>query len=195
MHPSGSCRKKLETSLHLTQRELKAGNWLPKGGKSWEAKKRQWDGPQKKSTAERPYSPKAIEGSTWVLSPFSRVQLFEIFLTVACRAPLSMELSRQEVGFHVLLQGIFPTQGPNLCPLPLQACPLPLAQPRKPNRGKGLPYSSRSWRLKPQRKSRLLPETLPKAERWGWEKTDPGLPCLCLQPPTHAPHWPNRGRW
>ena len=123
--------------------------------------------PQKKSTAERPYSPKGIEGSTWVLSHFSRVQVFEIFLTVARRAPLSMELSGQEVGFHVLLQGIFPTQGPNLCPLPLQACPLPLVQPRKPNRGKGLPYSSRSWWLKPQGKSRLLPETLHKAERWG----------------------------
>ena len=52
--------------------------------------------PQKKSTAERPYSPKATKGSTCVLSHFSHVQLFEIFLIVACRAPLSMEFSRQE---------------------------------------------------------------------------------------------------
>ena len=34
------------------------------------------------------------------------------------------------MGFHVLLQGIFPTQGSNLCPLPLQVRPLAPAQPR-----------------------------------------------------------------
>ena len=35
--------------------------------------------------------------------------------TVACQASLSMEFSRQEycLGFHSLLQGIFPTQGSN----------------------------------------------------------------------------------
>ena len=26
LHPSGSCQKKMETSLHVMQRELKAGN-------------------------------------------------------------------------------------------------------------------------------------------------------------------------
>ena len=35
-----------------------------------------------------------------------------------------------EVGCHVLLQGVFPTQGSNLCLLPQQADSLPL-KPRK----------------------------------------------------------------
>ena len=36
---------------------------------------------------------------------------------MACQAPLSMGFSRQEYwsGLHFLLQGIFPTQGSNLC--------------------------------------------------------------------------------
>ena len=36
-------------------------------------------------------------------------------MTVACQAPVSMEFSRQEtgVGWHALLQGVFPTQGSN----------------------------------------------------------------------------------
>ena len=40
----------------------------------------------------------------------SRVQLFAILWTVAHQAPLSMEFSRQGVGCHFLLQGIFSTQ-------------------------------------------------------------------------------------
>ena len=53
----------------------------------------------------------------------SRVWLFAIPCTVVCQAPLSMGFSRQEywsglpfptVGYHFLLQGIFPTQGLNL---------------------------------------------------------------------------------
>ena len=36
---------------------------------------------------------------------------------IACQTPLSMEFFRQEywIGSHSLLQGIFPTQGLNLC--------------------------------------------------------------------------------
>ena len=60
-----------------------------------------------------------------MLSSFSHVRLFVTLWTVAHQAPLSMGYSRQEywsgkkkkntgVGCHVLLQGIFPTQGSNL---------------------------------------------------------------------------------
>lgn len=52
--------------------------------------------PQKKSTAERPYSPKGIEGSTWVLSHFSRVQVFVVLRTAVCQAVLSIGFYRQE---------------------------------------------------------------------------------------------------
>ena len=50
-----------------------------------------------------------------MLSRFSRVQLFATPWTVAHEAPLTMGLSRQEYwsGLHVLLQGIFMTQGSN----------------------------------------------------------------------------------
>ena len=46
----------------------------------------------------------------------SRVGLLATPWTVAYQAPLSMGFSRQGtgVGCHFLLQGIFPTQGPNL---------------------------------------------------------------------------------
>ena len=61
-----------------------------------------------------------------VLSCFSRVSLFVILWSVACHAPLSMGLSRQEqptgVGCHALLLGIFPTQGSNLHLLWLLLC-------------------------------------------------------------------------
>ena len=55
--------------------------------------------------------------------------------TVARQAPLSMEFSRQEhcSGLHVILQGIFPTQGSNLHLLYLlhrQVDSLPLETPR-----------------------------------------------------------------
>ena len=52
-------------------------------------------------------------------------QLFVTPWTVACKAPLSMEFSRKEkteVGCHVLLQGIFLTQGLNLSLLCLLHC-------------------------------------------------------------------------
>ena len=42
-------------------------------------------------------------------------QLFVSPWTIAHQAPLSIEFSRPEVGCHFLLQGIFPTQGLNLC--------------------------------------------------------------------------------
>ena len=49
-------------------------------------------------------------------------------LSVACKASLSMELSRQntEAGCHFFLQGIFPTQGSNPHLLQWQAYSLPL---------------------------------------------------------------------
>ena len=52
-----------------------------------------------------------------MLSHFSCVWLFETLWNVACQVPQSMEFSRQECwsGSHSLLQGIFPTQGSNLC--------------------------------------------------------------------------------
>ena len=72
-----------------------------------------------------------------VLSCFSRVQLFVTSWTVARQSALSMGFSRQEYwsGGHALFQGIFPTQGLNLCLLCLlllQAGSLPLMPPEKP---------------------------------------------------------------
>ena len=54
----------------------------------------------------------------------SRVWLFATPWTVAYRAPLSMGFSKQEYwsGLPLLLQGIFPTQGSNLCVLYLLHC-------------------------------------------------------------------------
>ena len=50
-----------------------------------------------------------------VLSHFRRVRLSVTLWTAARQAPLSVGLSRQEYwsGCPFLLQGIFPTQGPN----------------------------------------------------------------------------------
>ena len=49
-----------------------------------------------------------------MLTHFSHVQLCATLWTVARQAPLSVGFSRQDwVGCHVLLQGIFPTQGSN----------------------------------------------------------------------------------
>ena len=45
------------------------------------------------------------------------------------------------VGCHFLLQGIFPTQGPNLGLLPWQVDSLPLTLPGKPS------HSSRGWKI------------------------------------------------
>ena len=59
--------------------------------------------------------------------------LFVTPWTIVCRAPLSMEFSRQEycVGCHSPLQGIFPTQGLNLG-LPHCKQILPFEPPVKP---------------------------------------------------------------
>ena len=48
---------------------------------------------------------------------FSQVRLFETLWIVACQAPLSMGISRQEYwsGLPYPLPGIFPTQGLNTC--------------------------------------------------------------------------------
>ena len=47
----------------------------------------------------------------------SCIQLFVTLQTAARQAAQSMRLSRQDtgVGYHFLLQGIFPTQGSKLC--------------------------------------------------------------------------------
>ena len=56
---------------------------------------------------------------------FSRVQFFATSWTVAHQAPLSMGFfsgKNSGMGFHFLLQGIFPTQGSNLPLLCLLHC-------------------------------------------------------------------------
>ena len=73
-----------------------------------------------------------------MLSGFSHVQLIMILWTVAQKSLLSLGFSRLEYwsGLHVLLQGIFLTQGLNmsiLCLLYWQIGSLPLAPPRKPH--------------------------------------------------------------
>ena len=70
-------------------------------------------------------------------SRFSHVQLFVTLWTVAHQAPLSMDSPGKNtgVGYHALLQGIFPTQGLDLrvlCVLHWQADSLALAAPGKP---------------------------------------------------------------
>ena len=58
----------------------------------------------------------AFQFSAFMLSSFSRVQLFVTQWTVALQAPLSMGFLGKNtgVGCHALLQGIFLTQGLNL---------------------------------------------------------------------------------
>ena len=67
------------------------------------------------------------------LSRFSRFQLFMTLWTVAHQVPLSLRFSSKNtgVGCHILLQGIFLTQGSNPSPLHWQAGSLPLAPPGK----------------------------------------------------------------
>ena len=71
-------------------------------------------------------------------SRFSCVWLFGSLWTIAHLAPLSKEFSPGKntgVGCHALLQGIFPTQGPNpclLCFLDWQTGSLSLVPPGKP---------------------------------------------------------------
>ena len=72
-----------------------------------------------------------------LLSHFSRGQPFATLWTVACQAPLSMGLSRQEYwsGLPCPPPGDLPTQGSNphlLSLLHWQAGSLPLVPPRKP---------------------------------------------------------------
>ena len=72
-----------------------------------------------------------------MLSCFSHAWQFVTLWTVACQALLSMNYPGKStgVGFHVILQGIFPTQGSNpglLCLLHLQVSSLPLVPLRKP---------------------------------------------------------------
>ena len=72
-----------------------------------------------------------------LLSRFRCVWLFVTLGTIACQAPLPLGFSRQEygVGHHALLQGIFLTQGSNICLLCLlhwQVGSLHLARTKKP---------------------------------------------------------------
>ena len=69
-----------------------------------------------------------------MLSRVSHVQIFATLWTVARQAPLSMGFSGKNtgVGFHLLLQGIFPTQGSNLHLLHWQADSLPLSHQGSP---------------------------------------------------------------
>ena len=96
LHPSGSCQKKNGNFSACDAEGIKSRKLITQRRKELRSQKGTVRWPQKKSTAERPYRPKATEGSTCVLRRFSRVQLFEIFLTVARQAPLSMEFPRQE---------------------------------------------------------------------------------------------------
>ena len=71
-----------------------------------------------------------------MLIHFSHVQLYTIPWTIACQIPLTMGFSRQEVGYHVLLQGFLltGTEPMSLVSLALKSTFLPLAPPRKPLR-------------------------------------------------------------
>ena len=75
-----------------------------------------------------------------MLSHFNCIQLFATLGTIAHQAPLSMGFSRLRIlewGYHAFLQGIFPTQGSNLCVLNLlhwQAGFLPLPPPGQPEK-------------------------------------------------------------
>ena len=67
-----------------------------------------------------------------------QVQLFVTPRTIVCRllCPWDSLGKNAEMGCHFLLQGIFPTQGSNLCLLYLlhwQVGSLPLVPPGKPN--------------------------------------------------------------
>ena len=63
-------------------------------------------------------------GLVFKVKSLSRVRLFATPWTVAHQAPLSMGFTRQDtgVGFHALLQEIFPTQGSNAGFLRLLHC-------------------------------------------------------------------------
>ena len=79
----------------------------------------------------------AYSSCACMLSHFSRVRLFATLWTVTARllCPWDSPGKNTGVGCHTLLQGIFPTQGSNLCLLHLvhwQAGFLPLAPPGKP---------------------------------------------------------------
>ena len=80
-----------------------------------------------------------ILGKCVSVSHFSRVQPFVTQWTAASQAPLSMDSPGKNtgVGFHVLLQGSFPSLGWNLCLLSLlhwHAGSLPLASTGMPFR-------------------------------------------------------------
>ena len=72
-----------------------------------------------------------------VLSRFSHIQLFATLWTYSPPSPSTWDSSSKntEVGYHALLQGIFPTQGLNprlLCLLHWQVDSVPTVPPGKP---------------------------------------------------------------
>ena len=72
------------------------------------------------------FIPRGKDIHTQVLSldVLSCLQLFTTPWTVAYQTPLSMDSAGKDTGMkcHFLLQGIFPTQGSNLCLLCLVSC-------------------------------------------------------------------------
>ena len=77
---------------------------------------------------------KCVHDAVVVVQSLNHVPLFVTLWTLACQAPLSMGLFRQEYrsGLHLLLQGIFPTQELNPRLLHWQADSLPLSHLRIP---------------------------------------------------------------
>ena len=51
---------------------------------------------ERNTPSAKPYNHASLDTHAWVLSCFSRVQVFAILWTIACQAPLSMAFSRQE---------------------------------------------------------------------------------------------------
>ena len=110
----------------------------------------------------------------YMLSHFSSVQLFLTLWTITCQDPLPRDSPGKNtgVGFHFLLQGIFPTQGSNMHLLYLlhwQVGSLPPA-----------PWEA-LWNHRAIYKSRLLLRTLLAAEA----DTYPGTPLLHTTPTPH----------
>ena len=73
-----------------------------------------------------------IDIYTLMLSRFSHVWLFATLWTAVHQAPVSVEFPGRDtiVDCHFLLQGIFPTQGSNVCLLHWQVDSLPLTHHR-----------------------------------------------------------------
>ena len=122
-----------------------------------------------------------------VLSHFNCVQLFATLGTIAHQAPLSMGFSRLRIlewGYHAFLQGIFPTQGSNLCVLNLlhwQAGFLPLPPPGKPEKSPQLTVKNHTA----HKYSKIRPvSNLPYWFPWDLWPTPLFITCL-MKPQAH----------